>query len=541
VAGDEDTVGRDPVEELAESYLRELREGKLADVEQYTVRFPEHATRIREFFPLLAAIEGLKQPDLQQPPKSPGVPDAIGDYRPLREIGRGGMGVVYEALQPALGRHVALKLLPPLAAGDPENQRRLRDEAHALAQLEHPNIVPIYDVGEQDGQPYFSMQLVRGSNLAERLNSGPLPEREAAELLLPVCHAMAAAHRHGVIHRDLKPSNILLDAEGRPLVADFGLARFVSHEPTTLTGGVAGTPCYMSPEQAGGGGGLGAASDIYSLGAMLYEMLTGRPPFQAASPVETILMVLEEDVVPPCVINRKIDRNLEAIVLKCLAKEPAARYASAAELASDLQAYLEDRPVSARRFRLSDLWAITRRETRYVSVMHEAAVTWMFLAFYSAGVFLAFAVLKWYGVENHLIYYATWGASIPLLLIALRLLASRRGGESLIQRQVAFVGWTAGTVCFLTLVMEGTLRLPTLVLSPIFSVVSFGQNLVLANLTSGIFYLPAVGYFLCTPAMMVLVRLGRPDLAITLLAVTHFAAHFIPGLIFFFRGRRRSQ
>jgi len=507
------------VEELAEEYIRELREGKLAEVEQYTVRFPEHATRIREFFPLLAAIEGLKGADAEQLPKPAGMPETIGDYRPLREIGRGGMGVVYEAEQPALNRHVALKLLPALAAGDPEHQRRLRDEAQALAQLEHPHIVPVYDVGEQDGQPYFSMQLIRGTNLAERLASGPMPQRAAAELLLPVCRAIEAAHRRGVIHRDLKPSNILLDAEGRPLVADFGLARFVSQEPTTVTGGVAGTPSYMSPEQAGGGGSLGAATDIYSLGAVLYEMLTGRPPFQAASPVEIIFMVIEQDVLPPSMLNRNIDRDLEAIVVKCLAKAPEARYASAEELAGDLQAYLEDRPVSARRFRLSDLWAITRRETRFVNVVPTLAWEWMLVGFHGLAVGITFAALKWHGVENHMIYYAVWAASALPLVLILKLLERRHGADSLIRRQVNFLSWSSAAVCVLTFVMEGSLRLPTLVLSPIFAIVGFAQFLGLANLISGIFYYSAAASLACTFAMMVMVRRGHPELAIALLGV----------------------
>ena len=234
------------------------------------------------------------------------------------------------------------------AAGEPESHRGLEGRVarrhgepcrsgpfphrgRGRARLDHPAIVPVYEVGEYDGQPYFTMKYVEGTTLARRLAEGPMQPREAASLLAPVARAVHFAHTHGVLHRDLKPSNILIDNEGRPHVSDFGLAKRVEADSNlTLTGAILGTPAHMAPEQAAGTRGkLGPASDVYSLGTILYQMLTGRPPFQAASPVDTVLLVLEQDPLPPRLVNPRADRELEMIALKCLQKPQDLRYASA--------------------------------------------------------------------------------------------------------------------------------------------------------------------------------------------------------------------
>ncbi len=237
------------------------------------------------------------------------------DFEVFEEIGRGGMGVVYKANQLSLGRTVAIKVLLRGQSPSSADLARFRTEAESAAKLDHPAIVPIYEVGEQYGQPYFTMKYVPGTTLTRQLAEGPITARQAASILAPICRAVHYAHQRGVLHRDLKPSNILIDEEGRPHVSDFGLAKRVeAEEHLTLSGAVLGTPSYMSPEQAAGKrGNLGPGSDVYSLGTILYQMLTGHPPFQAATPVETVLLVLEQEPLPPRLLNPRADRELELI------------------------------------------------------------------------------------------------------------------------------------------------------------------------------------------------------------------------------------
>ncbi len=282
------------------------------------------------------------------------LPRVFGDYQLLEEIARGGMGVVYKARQVSLDRIVAVKMIltGPLAS-DAEVER-FCVEAQAAAQLDHPHIVPVIEVGQIDGQRYFSMGFVDGISLAHRLAEGPLPRREAVTLLLAVADAVQYAHERGVVHRDLKPANILLDSAGRPRITDFGLAKRVSDESgLTATGQVIGTPSFMPPEQAAGKVGLiGPVSDVYSLGAVLYAVLTGHPPFQAASAVDTLKQVLEQEPVALRRLDPTVPRDLETIALKCLEKNPARRYPSAKSVADELRRFLSGKPILARPVRL---------------------------------------------------------------------------------------------------------------------------------------------------------------------------------------------
>ena len=251
-------------------------------------------------------------------------PVFFGDYQLFEELGQGGMGVVFRARELGRGRIVALKRLLRGAGSKAQDVERFRVEALATAHLAHPHIGPVFQVGEHEVQPFFTMQYIKGTTLARRLADGPMPGLDAARLLVPVCRAIHSAHDRGVLHRDLKPSNILIDPEGHSYVSDFGLAkRLDPHADTSLTpsGAIVGTPGYMPPEQARasrGRGPLGPACDVYSLGAILYHMLTGRPPFQAASPVETLMLVLEQDPVPPRALNPRVSSDLEMITLRCL-------------------------------------------------------------------------------------------------------------------------------------------------------------------------------------------------------------------------------
>ena len=292
----------------------------------------------------------------------------FGDYELLEEIARGGMGVVYRARRRGLSRVVALKMVLSGKFASTSEARRFRLEAELAAGLDHPNIVPIYEVGVHEGRQFFSMKLVDGGSLTREVPRLLADPRAAARLLAIVARAIDHAHRHGAVHCDLKPANILLDAEGKPYVTDFGLARRVDDcSGLTPTGAVLGTPSYMAPEQASGDRHeVTPAADIYGLGAILYELLTGRPPFRAASLPETVLQVLEREPTPPSQIRPGVPRDLETICLKCLEKAPRDRYATAGEMADRLEQYLRGEGVdSASPWQQLRRW--TRREPELVS------------------------------------------------------------------------------------------------------------------------------------------------------------------------------
>ncbi len=274
----------------------------------------------------------------------------FGDYEIVREIARGGMGVVFQARQVRLNRTVALKMILAGQLADETDVKPFYTEAEAAANLDHPGIVPIYEVGQHEGQHYFSMGFVEGQSLSQRLAEGPLPSREAAELIRRVSEAIEYAHQRGVIHRDLKPANILLDRNGNPRVTDFGLAKKVQGDSgLTGSGQIMGTPSYMPPEQAGGKRGeVGPAADVYALGATLYALITGRPPFQAATAMDTVIQVVSDEPVPPRRLNPTVDLDIETICLKCLEKEPAKRFATAGALADELARFLAGEPILAR-------------------------------------------------------------------------------------------------------------------------------------------------------------------------------------------------
>ncbi len=272
----------------------------------------------------------------------------FGDYELLREIARGGMGVVYRARQVSLNRPVALKMILAGQLAGEDEVKRFQLEAEAAANLDHPGIVPIYEIGEHEGQHFFSMGFVEGTSLAAKVADGPLPSREAATLTMKVAEAVQFAHEKGVIHRDLKPANVLLDVQGQPKVTDFGLAKKLQADSgLTHTGQVMGTPSYMPPEQAEGRN-VGPPADVYALGAILYCLLTGRPPFQAATPMDTLLQVVGQDPVPVRQLNATVPRDLETSCLKCLEKDPRRRYGSAQALAEELSRFLSGVPIVAR-------------------------------------------------------------------------------------------------------------------------------------------------------------------------------------------------
>jgi serine/threonine-protein kinase len=429
-------------------------------------------------------------------------PLVFGDYQVLDELGQGGMGVVFRAREIERGRVVALKRLLRGAGSSEQDFERFRLEAMAASHLAHPHIVPVFQVGDVGGQPFFTMQYIQGSTLARKLAEGPMPALEAARLLVPVCRAIQYAHDRGILHRDLKPSNILIDQEGHPYVTDFGLAKrldILADPSLTPSGAMVGTPSYMPPEQARGTrrrGPLGPGSDIYSLGAILYHMLTGRAPFQAATPLETVMLVLEEDPIPPRVLNPRVSPDLEMIALRCLQKQPAHRYSSAAAMADDLEAFLRDEPVSARSTSLRALAARLLSETHHAPILEKWGQLW---------IYHSIALLVFFGITNafHLAGVTARWPYVCLFTVGLGAWAGlfwllrRRGGPiSFVERQLAHV-WGSGIVAInLIFLVEWLLDLPVLSLAPMIAVTNGMLFMVKAGILSGFYYFQAAAVFL---------------------------------------------
>src|SRR5881397_4025366 len=297
---------------------------------------------------------GLGSPsgELSEPVRSDAVQmqTEFGDYELLEEVGRGGQGVVFRARQRSLNRIVALKVIGLGRWATKAHVKRFRLEAEAAASLNHPCIVPIYEVGEREGTCYFSMGFIEGDQLDEIAKSEAMPVQCAAELIAKVARTVHYAHEHHILHRDIKPGNILLDQKGEPHLTDFGLARLVETESTvTRTMEVLGTPSYMAPEQAVGNNvAVSGLTDVYGLGAVLYQLLTGHPPFAGGTTYETIKLLLDSEPRQPRLFNPKIDRDLSTICLKCIEKDPKRRYSSALALAEDLERWLKHEPIRAR-------------------------------------------------------------------------------------------------------------------------------------------------------------------------------------------------
>ncbi len=358
------------LDQLIHEYLQQVDDSRAPDRAAMIQQHPELANELAAFFEDQDRIARFAQQlRLQEtvglaaasehgsaatPDNAGGLPRSVryfGRYEILEEIARGGMGVVYKARQSRLDRIVALKMILSGQLASNADVARFYSEAQAAANLDHPGIVPIYEVGQYSGQHYFSMAYVEGESLAAALAKGPLPPHDAAALVQRLCEAVQYAHQRGVIHRDLKPANVLIDSARTPHITDFGLAKQAGGDSgLTATGQVLGTPSYMPPEQAAGeASAIGPAADIYSLGAVLYAALTGRPPFQAATPLDTLMQVRSSDPVSPRLLNPAVSRDLATICLKCLEKEPERRYASAADVAEDLRRFLADEPILARR------------------------------------------------------------------------------------------------------------------------------------------------------------------------------------------------
>ena len=550
---------------LLDQLIASSRDGRMPDFAAVTREYPKLETELRELWATAMLAEdfgSFSRDDTSQTPvlvddgvrpTSTPFPRRVGDFELLEEIGRGGMGVVYRATQISLNRAVALKMILPGRLASATDLSRFRAEAEAAGKLKHPHVVSVHEVGELDGQPFFSMPLIEGTTLAKRLTEGPLLPREAAELLIPICRAVAEAHRLGILHRDLKPSNILIDHEGRPYVTDFGLAKrlwqdvgHVSNVPDhehvenvlhgeqatnlTATGAVLGTPSYMAPEQAAGQRGeVGPASDVYSLGAILFAMLTGRPPFQAASPVDTILQVLEQDPIPPRVLNPNADPDLELIALKCLQKPSDLRYATADALADDLQAFLDHEPISARSGHFSQILSRAFRETHHAVVLQNWGLLWMWHAVVIFLMSVLTNVLLLSGVKSRLVYPGLWVVLLGIWAACFWSLRRRAGPITFVERQIAHI-WAGSMIASAGLyVVEWSLGLDVLSLSPVLGLISGMVFLVKAGILSGRFYFQAIAMFVTGVVMALMPLWPIPDFRIALFGVVSGLSFLVPG------------
>jgi serine/threonine-protein kinase len=511
------------------------RSGRDPDLEQTAARHPDLAEDLRSLWATVWVAEEMARPVAAELAEG----RRFGDYELLEELGRGGMGVVSRAREVQRGRVVAIKRLLRGPESAPQDIERFSVEAQAASRLAHPHLVPVFHVGEYDDQPFFTMQYVEGTTLARKLADGPMAAMDAARLLIPVCQAIHYAHGHGVVHRDLKPSNILMDLQGNPFVSDFGLARRIDVDSAlTPSGAVLGTPAYMAPEQAGspsagGTAAVGPASDVYSIGAILYHMLTGRPPFQAATPAETILLALEHDPIPPRALNPRASPDIEMIALKCLQKSPALRYATAEALASDLDAFLRGDPVSARSTSLRALAARLLGETHHAPIAENWGLLWMYhgvalIVFFGVanGLSLAGVTSRWPYVLNFTVGLYAWAA----FFWALR----RRGGPiRFVEKLLAHV-WGAGIIGIdLVFLVEWLLDLPVLALLPMIAVTNGMLLLIKGGILSGGYYLQAALTFLAIFPMV-----AYPRFAPMIFGAVASACFFATGLKYRLRSLR---
>lgn len=532
---------------LLNDLTNQFRQGQRPDLDGLARQHPELADELRELWAAVQVAEELAKPSPEVTPSTalgmPGLqetelsprttaplPRMFGDYELLEEIGRGGMGVVYKAQQRSLDRIVAIKMILRGDHASAEDLARFKAEAEAAARLEHPNIVSIYEVGECEGQAYFSMKYVEGTTLAERVAAGPMAPREAAACLATICAAVHHLHQAGILHRDLKPSNVLIDKQGRPQVTDFGLAKRVEGGASlTQTGAILGTPSYMSPEQAAGGRReLSPASDVYSLGTILYALITGQPPFQAASAFDIIRLVIEQEPAPPRLLNRRVDRELEMICLKCLQKPADLRYRGADQLEADLMAYLNGEPIAARPSGMAYFVGRMLRETHHAAILENWGLLWMWnslalliLCSVTNGMHLA-------GVEKPGPYLALWMIGLGTWSSIFWALRRRGGPVTFIERQIAHV-WSAGVAGSISMFFaEYFLGLPVLKLSPVLAVIAGMVFLVKAGMLTGSFYLAAVVMF-GTAGLMALF----PTYGLFLFGLVSAGCFFIPGLKYY--------
>ena len=532
---DHDTEHQRAVADVLSSLTERLQGGESIELSDVVERFPNYKDELTELWPLVMLTEmagenaspvdekaAAKENELTEKQ----LPTTFGDFELIEEIGRGGMGVVYRARQQSLGREVALKLILLDHLASETDRARFYAEARAAAKLEHPHIVPVYDLGDVQGRPYISMKLIEGSTLSSRLQNGHMDGKSAAKLLIPLCQAVQYAHENSVLHRDVKPSNIMINHEGQAFLTDFGLAKDLRETPTlTRTGAVVGTPAYMPPEQASGQKPtLDPTSDVYSLGAVLYHMITGQPPFVGRTGLETVLMVMEQDPPSPRSLTRGLDRDLEMIILRCLQKPPDLRYASASALEQDLNAYLNNEEIAARSGRFSQIISQVFRETHHFGILENWGLLWMWHSVVLLIVCVATSMLYWMDDKNRLNYFRLWTVGLGAWAAVFWAVRRRMGPVTFVERQIAHL-WAGSMICVAVLFpLESWLGLEPLKLSPMLPMFAATTFLVKGAILSGRFYFQAIALF-ATPFLMA----AMPGIAHLIFGVVAGLSFFIPG------------
>lgn len=549
--------------DLLSELSRQQRHNEPVQFEAIVAQNPDLADELRQLWAAAQMADALARPS-ETLPQSPALSaikpqQQFGDYQLIRELGRGGMGVVYEARQQSLNRIVALKLVLHGELASAADRARFRAEAEAAARLIHPNIVQVHEVGDVAGQPYFAMQFVPGQTLSRRLDDGPLAPRDAARLMAGVARAVDHAHQNGVLHRDLKPANILLrlpdsgsraekPGEGKshrsaihnpqtevPMITDFGLAKLAdAGSSLTATGAIVGTPSYMAPEQGRAEKQLTPAADVYALGAILYECLTGRPPFQAATALDTILLVQEQDPAPPRLLNPGVPRDLEAICLKCLEKSPNRRYASAGALAADLEAFEIGEPIAARRSGFGSFIDRLFQESPNAAVLENWGLLWMWHSLVTLILCTATQVIEWSGHGSHAVYLTLWSVGLIAWGTIFWKLRSRGGPVRFVERQIGHA-WAAGVCASIGMfILEVLMNQKALTFSPLLGVVAGMVFLFQAGVLAGMFYIAAAAMFV-TAVLMALF----PQISVLLFGIATAACFFFPGLKYYRQRIRR--
>ena len=519
-----------------------MQQGQPVDIHEVCKRHPEHASDIMFLWGTVLvtdAVGGAEAKRLEESATKPdsgqwqiSLPCTFGDYELIEVVGRGGMGIVYRANQISLNREVAIKMILRDRLASPLERQRFFAEARATAKLEHVGIVPVFDVGEFEGRPFFAMKFIKGRTLSDLILHEGVTQRQVANYLEQIGRAVHFAHESGVVHRDIKPSNILIDEMGNAKLTDFGLAKQSdSVETLTRTGVVLGTPTYMSPEQASGRmGPIGPASDIYSLGTVLYHALTGRPPHLAQSPVDLLLKILEQDPPLPRVIEPKVDRDLEMIVIRCLQKPADLRYANAESLSNDLLAFLNDEPISARSGQFVQVIARWFRETHHASILENWGLLWMWHSLVLLIACLLTEVLQSMQGDppNRSWYMLLWIGGLGAWAAVFWALRRRMGPVTFVERQIAHV-WGASIIGIGALFpIEWWLDLPPLTLTPLVAIITGMVFLIKAGILSGVFYIQAFCLFASSAFM-----LAFPKVAHIILGIVAGGCFFFPGLKYY--------
>ncbi len=537
----------DYIASVLDRLAEEFRERGKVDLSRISQEHPEVADEVLELWNTVLLTEAMAADvgstsvagNAGPPPDFHQLPTTFGDYEILEEIGRGGMGVVFKARQRSLQRVVALKLILGAPWATEAGVARFHAEARAVAQLDHPQIVPVYEVGEIGGQPYFTMRYIEGETLAQRLARGPVTATEAVTWMEKICSAVRHAHEQGILHRDLKPSNIMLDQQGEPHITDFGLAKWEEDSSNlTQTAAILGTPSYVSPEQAAGKREeIGPTSDVYSLGAILYQMLTGRPPFQAATALETVMLVLEQDPLPPRLLNRQMDPRLESIVLCCLQKTTRLRYASAEKMRRDLTAFLNDEPLESASGLLQQRWTVWLRDTHHAPIMENWGLLWIWHSIALLVLCFVTNVFQWQGLNSPWPYLALWGGGLAVWARIFWALRRRTGPVSFVERQIAHL-WGASVIASVMLfVVDYLLGLDVLTLSPVLPLIAGTVFIAKAGTLTGQFYIYGALMFLISP-LMAWLQSQEIQIGLTLFGLVAATAFFVPGWKYY---RQRSK